>query len=286
MTFDRDKILQLIQEKKWAKVIDLFKNNEIYSQIIKDPITNQIINTNFVNELISGVEISNDVSYTYFLADFHMLHIAKQHAFVLTNSDYEKLVLKLVYEYEKKGKKENAYKYALSLPNDKHCSALINEFEKEQPKVIKHSQQNDISVSENKEISKEDLSISLFKSKQEYTFYLATRSVYQSYMVFPNVSLTALIEWTSIKNQLTSKEQDYFFKALIDCVVIDQENSYHPIVFIELDSSFHDTEEQKLKDKMKNSIIGKAGHKLYRIRSRKTNPTEQDFIKLIREIIK
>ena len=52
---------------------------------------------------------------------------------------------------------------------------------------------------------------------------------------------------------------------------------------LEIDSEYHDSAEQQVKDRMKDKIIAKAGQQLLRIRV-KTKMSEQDISRLIREI--
>ena len=110
--------------------------------------------------------------------------------------------------------------------------------------------------------------MSLFKSIQEYEFYKGAKAVYQSWLVLPNVALSAVIDFSIIKNTLTIEEKEYFFRALIDCVVINTDKKYIPFKFIELDSKYHDTKVQKEKDMLKDNILSKAGQKLIRIRQK------------------
>jgi len=105
-------------------------------------------------------------------------------------------------------------------------------------------------------------------------------------MVFPNIGMNAVIDFDAIKGELTSKERQYYFMGLIDFVVIDQEDNYKPIKFVELDSPEHDKEKQIENDKMKDKIVGLAGHKLFRIRGDENQKISQsEFISLIRENI-
>lgn len=282
---NREEIFKLIQSKSWIPLIDLFKENDIYKEILSDNITKNIIEQNFVNELISGNSFLTDSAYPYYLGQFFILHKAEKFTFKLNPNDYEKLIQKLVEIRYKSNNLNEAYKYALEYPENEYCQQIILEYNKEQAKFINHSQNEKITVKKNDVISDSDSTISLFKSNQEYLFYRAVREVFQTYMVFPNVALSALIDWNLIKDKLTKRENDYFFKCLIDCVVIDQENQYKPIKFIELDSIYHDTEKQIENDKTKDKIIGLSGHKLFRIRTKNEAITEKEFKTIIRETI-
>lgn len=285
MELNREDVFRKIQEKKWIELIELFKQNNVYDLLISDNIVKDVISKNFVEELITGGTFKNDSAYTYYLGQFFLLHKSAKYNFTLEENDFRRVVVKLASEYDEKGEKHLAYNYATEFPENEICENIIQKFKKTQSEIIYHSQSANITLTGSKEIGIEDFTISLFKSKQEYIFFKAVREVYQSYMVFPNVALSALIEWDKINQNLTKSEQVYFFKALVDCVVVDQENNYKPVKFIELDSVFHDTEKGKKNDLMKNNIIEKSGHTLYRVRAKNTVSDEKDFVKLIREVI-
>ena len=93
------------------------------------------------------------------------------------------------------------------------------------------------------------------------------------------------MNWQLIKDELTKKEKDYFFKGIVDFVVFDQAEGFKPVHFFELDSIFHDNEEVKAKDNLKDSIFSKAGVKIRRIRKQDKSVNRQEFIKLIRELM-
>lgn len=283
---DREEIFALIQQNSWPQIIELFKINQIYNEIQSDGITKKIIQENFVNELIEGNSFSRDSAYKYYLEQFYLLHKAKQYDFKLNKSEFQKVVVKIVSEYKELDDLNNAYKYAQEMPDLDICKKIIEQYVQNFEDEVNHSQIDDIQIKLNHNIQDVDCTQSLFQSKQEYNFYKAVREVFQSYMVFPNVALNAIINFKLIKHDLNKDEKDFFFKGLIDCVVIDQENNYKPSKFIELDSIHHDTEDQKYRDKLKDSILSKAGHKLFRIRTREKEIEEEQFKKLINEIIR
>lgn len=283
MIFDREAIFQLVSNKDWNKVIDTFKDNEMYSYIMSDPILKQFIEKSFIDELLTNSTLNDDPAYKYYLQDFYVLHHQAKFDFKLNKNDYKKLIVKIVNEEKDLNQ---AYNYASKFPDVPVCKKVIEQYNSEFPKVVPHSQSKKIYITENTNIKNKDSTISLFKSKQEYQFYKAVREIFPMYLVLPNVALKAILDFNSIKNELTSDEKKYFFVALVDCVVIDIENNYKPIKFFELDSSYHDNEKQSNKDKQKDNIFAMAGQKLIRIRRLTIKHGEEDFIKLIREIIK
>lgn len=283
---NREEILKLMQEKNWVPLIQKFKDNKIYDSIRNDTILLNIIENNFVTELITGNSFKDDSAYSYYLEQIYILHKGSKFRFELKENEFEKLIQKIVKEYYQTGRLAEAFNYAKEYPENEVCKEVIYEYEKQQAKIITHSQSSRINLKINDEISAVDFTTSIFKSKQEYTFYRAVREVFQSYMVFPNVGMNAVINFDSIEDKLTSKERNFFFMGLIDFVVIDQENEYKPIKFVELDSPHHDNEKQIENDKMKDKIIGLAGHKLFRIRGdNERKITDNEFKSLIREVI-
>jgi hypothetical protein len=280
---DTEQVFQLVNKKDWQKLIEVFKDNNNNSFIINEPVLKPLIDKYFIDELLTNSSMKNDPAYKYYLQSFYMLHNHKKYTFQLNPANYKKLIAKIVDVEEDL---DRAYEYATKFPDEPNCKKVIDEYQENLPKVVRHSQERELYVTENKNIHDVDASIGLFKSNLEYQFYRAVREVFQMHLVFPNVALNAVISFDLIKSTLTAEERKYFFGALLDCVVIDSENNYKPIKFIELDSPYHDTEAQIMKDKLKDNILAKSGLKLIRVRRSTFKEDEKDFIKLIRETIK
>lgn len=282
-SFDRDNILQLVSKQAWQQLIEEFKDNDNYDTICSDGILKPLIDQYFINELLNSSTLNNDPAYKYYLEQFCQLHDSSKYNFKLSENDYKKLIIKIV---EVEQKLDYAYLYASKFPNETICKSVILKYQEQQPKYVKHSQEGEIIVTQNKNIHNIDARIGLFKSQQEYQFYRATIEVFLNFLVIPNVALSAVIDFGLVKDNLTKEEKDYFFKTLIDCVVINTEDNFKPIRFIELDSVYHDSEKQQQRDKMKDNILSAAGQKLLRVRL--TTPFkngETNFSKLIRETL-
>lgn len=280
---DREPIFQLLNKKDWKSLIDIFKNNENYSFISTDDVLKPLIEKFFIDELLNSSSMEHDPTYKYYLQNFYILHKGDKYAFKLSDANFKNLIIKII---EIETELARAYDYALLFPNEEICKRVIEKVKELQPKHVKHSQESELIVTENKEVNEVDSSIGLFKSLQEYHFYKAVREVFPMYLVFPNVALSAVIDFDKIQDKLTKDERHYFFMALIDCVVIDSENNYKPIKFIELDSIYHDNDTQKQKDIKKDKILAVAGQKLFRIRRITHKENERDFVKLIRETLR
>lgn len=278
---DRESIFQLVKQKKWDNLIDIFKNNKSYEAINSDSILGPFIDNYFINELLSDNYRLDLLTNRYILQNFYILQISTKHNFTLSELNFKKLIFKLIASEENL---ETSQKYASHFPQEQLCLDVINKYNNSLPRVVDHTQKSKIYVTTNRNIANVDASISLFKSNQEYQFYKAVKECYQMYLAFPNVALNAIIDINQIKSNLTKDELKYFWNALIDCVVVDPDNNYRPTQYFELDSDFHDSKEQKNKDSLKDSILAKAGQRLIRIRRLTSSENETDFIKLIREI--
>jgi hypothetical protein len=202
----------------------------------------------------------------------------------VNEEERKKIVCQLVKR--KPSKSIETYSFAKMYPGEPICEKVIIDYEKSIPKAVEHTQEAVISVTESREVSNVDYTISLFKSRQEVEFFYALKRTYDSYQIYPNVAISCLLSWQLIKESLTSSERDYYFKGIIDFVVFDQADGFKPIHFFELDSIYHDLEERKAKDVLKDSIFSKAGVKIIRIRKHDKTISEQDFIKLIRELMR
>lgn len=282
--YDREKTLSLLQQRSWKALIDLFKDNKINEEIQKDVIAKAILDSAFINELIGGNSFDKDPDHLYYLEQFEILHSHSGFNFKLAQNDVDIIAGKIISFY-KDIKFDSALSYAKRYPHLGISIEVLQEFDRQQPIEVQHTQSTTIQVTQNSEIEPIDGTTSLFKSAQEYHFYKAVRDVYHSYLVFPNVAISAIVNYDMIKNQLSQEERSYFFKALIDCVVVDSENDFKPFKMLEIDSIYHDSAEQKSKDLMKDKIMSKAGRKLIRIRVR-GNHLEQDLRKLILEVMR
>ena len=177
------------------------------------------------------------------------------------------------------------YNLAKHYPDEFICKQAIDIYENQIPKNLEHSQSNRIKVTESKVVVNIDFTINLFKSDQEIEFFYALKRTFEMYQIYPNVAISCLLNWELIKNDLDNEERKYFFSGIIDFVIFDQATGFKPLHFFELDSAYHDNPDIQKKDKMKDSILAKAGVKIMRIRKNDKHVSEQEFIKLIRELV-
>ena len=276
---NHDDIYNYLLREKWELLIDIFYNNQdlINSdaqltrslEMVLTVVTNKAIELNSDTGFINNIE--------------RILSLDSMNKISLKTEQKEAIVVAYV-----NAKKENinyVYNYAKDYPNNPICKDIIRDFEKNIPKIILHTQSNLVKVIENNDINEHnDFRIPLFNSPQETEFYFALKRVFDSYLVYPNIAISSIIDYESIKGKLDSAEKDFFFKTSIDFAVFEPFNGYFPIHFFEIDSGYHDNIEQKNKDSIKDKIFSISGQKLYRIRKINKKIDEIEFEKLVIEI--
>ncbi len=113
---------------------------------------------------------------------------------------------------------------------------LLKKTQTEAPEQLAEARRPAVSVkAEKSEARRTANTIKLFKSPQEENFYVAIRKAAPHYLPYPNVAISVVIDYNSIKHQLPIQAQTYFFKAIFDCILFDPTNDYEPVHFFELD---------------------------------------------------
>nr|WP_262416869.1 DUF2726 domain-containing protein [Pseudomonas sp. P867] len=177
--------------------------------------------------------------------------------------------------------------YAQSYQNRPLAKQIIQSFLHKKPEMVAASLRENLTIRATDVVAGNAKTIRLFKSKQEEHFYEAVRRVFPTYHPYPNVALSCVLDYSAIKNQLTSNARTYFFQAIIDSVVFDVGSGYEPRYFIELDSSFHDTPQAQANDHLKDSIFRAANAKLIRIRPLNSSASSvEEFERLVREVMR
>jgi len=277
---DYEHIYQLIFRKEWLELLDIvYKYSKTTSPDEQVRRAVKIFEDEFFMDLDKGIKNDN---IKPLLDKLFLLH--KGRTYKLPEERFVRVVIELMGIYSEKGLKEEAYKYAEFCPENEVCANFIERYKESLPKVIEHSQSDHIRVTENRKIVNEDYTTSLFKSRQEEEFFMGVREAFPMFTVYPNVALSCVINFEKIKVHLSQEERDFFFKGIIDCVVFDHHKNYKPTRFYELDSSYHDSPEQKQKDMYKDNILSLAGQKLNRIRQTSGNQGRNEFMMLVREI--
>ncbi len=107
-------------------------------------------------------------------------------------------------------------------------------------------------------------------SPQEEELFRIANELLASKFVYPNVSLSIIID-DKIISELTKEQEHMYYTSSIDLCIVDP-NTLMPEYYFELDSAWHDKPKQIEKDKMKDEIFQKAGLALIRVR-KKENKT-------------
>jgi hypothetical protein len=278
---NQEEVFQAVQKEDWKFLVGVLHKNK--ADISSDALLTLAAKT-FVTEFLSKVD-SHPLSDKSIVEHLEMLWLIDSGKFYeLGEQEKEKLVSQIIAR--KQDVPAEAYNYAKMCSNSEAAKEFIRKYEKALPKPIEHTQLNRISVTETNEVLDVDYTINLFKSNQEAEFFYALKRTFDSYQIYPNVAISCLLNWGAIKKSLSHEEKDYFFKGIVDFVVFDQAIGFKPIYFFELDSHFHDLDEVKAKDGLKDAIFAKAGVKIKRIRKQDRNVSEQEFIKLLRDLIK
>jgi hypothetical protein len=278
-------INKLIQTKEWFQLINVIHENYRHQPFLNNK---SILNLLKIFELQFCKDLENDLKNANSQSVLETIFaLDKGRVYVLSDHTLTQVVAKLAKVYEQQGSRQEAYNFAKMRPSDPICAAIIKSYEESNSILVEHSQIRKIQVTTNEKIISPniDYTRSLFgTSLQEKYFYDACRDRFPSHIIYPNVALKVVIETKKIESKLSQKELDFFYKAIIDCVIFDQDNNYKPIYFFELDSRLHDTPEARQKDKWKDKIFGIAGHKLYRIRRIAKHQGKDEFIQVIKEI--
>ncbi|MDW5418943.1 DUF2726 domain-containing protein [Iodobacter sp. CM08] len=281
MSFDSEELFQLLAKKDWIVISKLMYRN---SKIIgSNPIMShaiQLFESEFfreTDELMPG-ERKKAYEFPGLIIDLNQHSFSR--SFVDTFVDKK---ISLLTEL----KSDSLFNYAVSNQHRESAKRVIREFQSNKPEVVADAKRQHVSVKATETSSGKPKTINLFKSNMEQCFFEAVRDAFPTYHPYPNIALSTILDFKAIDNQLSPQEKEYFFKALIDSVVFDTRHGYEPKYFIELDSSFHDSDRARHNDKMKDNIFRAANAKLIRIRPHKSSEiSTAKFKELILEIMR
>ncbi|MFF2531261.1 DUF2726 domain-containing protein [Brevibacillus sp. NPDC058079] len=114
----------------------------------------------------------------------------------------------------------------------------------------------------------------IFFHESEISLYRVLLELFPQHFVFPNISLKTIVDIEKLKELISSEHMNYLFMAHVDFAIIST-STYVPVIAIEKDSNYHDTELAAKKDKMKNEIFKMSGIPLIRIRFNKGMTAEK-----------
>lgn len=98
----------------------------------------------------------------------------------------------------------------------------------------------------------------VFNSQREFTIYQVMVQLCPNHLVFPNCSLQSIMSFDRMKELVSDDEFGYYLRASVDIVVVSS-TTYLPLLAIEVDSVWHDTERQQRKDDKKDRLFAAAG---------------------------
>lgn len=274
---DAEAFYQLLYKQHWTALLDFLHQH--HEAVAREALLARAAET-FATSFFAQLSIDASKTLTEPLEKLFLLHNGG--FYPLSNTRFEKVVEALVLNHE--DRPEVAAGYARFCPENPRCADILARHDSPVPDRMAHTQDDEIDLAVSAPLQDGDATSSLFKSQQEVDFFRAIREIFPTYFVYPNVALRAIVEYERIKDELTSDERAYFFRALIDFVVFDQHDGYRPRYFFELDSPLHDTEERQAKDRLKERILALAGQTLHRIRRRTDTTGHEDFATLLREI--
>lgn len=106
----------------------------------------------------------------------------------------------------------------------------------------------------------------VFNSQREFTIYQRLVQLCPNHLVFPNCSLQSIMSYERMKELVSEDDFGYYLRARVDIVVVSS-TSYLPMLAIEADSVWHDTERQKRNDGKKDRLFAAAGIPFMRLRA-------------------
>ena len=282
-----ERIYQATYDKRWAEVVTLI--HEHADAIGGDPRLQRAADM-FEDALFDALDEDIDEELADALETLVLLHSGDR--YVLSGDRFQASIAALVEWHEGQGRRRQAAQYARFCPEAEVCAQILDQVQEPNDRTpsappsrtLACDSFDQMTVTKHEPLAATKATTGLFKSPQEATFFRAAREVFPTYTPYPNVALSSVIDYAAIEPDLSSDERSYFFRGVIDCVLVDPHEGYRPVYWFELDSAHHDEPEQKRKDEMKNRIVSLAGHTLYRIRPH-VAVDRHDFIDLLRECI-
>lgn len=112
----------------------------------------------------------------------------------------------------------------------------------------------------------------VFNSQREFTIYQVMLQLCPNQLVFPNCSLQSVMSYERMKELVNDDDFGYYLRASVDIVVVSS-TTYLPMLAIEVDSVWHDTERQQVNDGKKDRLFAAAGIPFMRLQP-VGNPSE------------
>lgn len=105
----------------------------------------------------------------------------------------------------------------------------------------------------------------VFNSQREFSIYQVLVQLCPNHLVFPNCSLQSVMSYERMKELVSEDDFGYYLRASVDIVVVSS-TTFLPMLAIEVDSVWHDTERQQKNDDKKDRLFAAAGIPFMRLR--------------------
>ncbi|SHK85382.1 DUF2726 domain-containing protein [Rhodothermus profundi] len=265
---DVETLYRYVQEQAWTPALDLLYRHRTLLAI--DPLWRHAAAL-LIQELHPRLpELSQAV-----LEQLFLLHTGR--LYPLPEAVFADLVAELVRRHA--NRPEVARRYARWCPTHPECARLL-----ETPaSSVAWEDWNGFAVQQHMP-TQPATPPSLFRSEQEFVFFQAVRDVFPTYLVYPNVALSCLIDYERMADLLNASERRYVLRALVDCVVFDPNDAYRPRYCFELDSPLHAEPARRRRDVLKARVLQQAGLPLYRIRPPSAAVERDAFVMLLRRL--
>lgn len=274
---DHESIFQLIHDEEWSEAATILHAH--HYELDSDPILHRAAAV-FVEALTPILNAPEPGVGLEFLEKLFLMH---QGGFLrLPHGSFDRVVEHLVRGNESRA--DAAIAYARYAPDNAVCRSLLERLGDPVRRRHNHEQAPHIEVVSTQS-GATDATRPLLRSSQEERFYDAVRDAFPTHLVYPNVALSAVLDFEVLESRLSREERRFFFRGLIDCVVFDHRSRLTPRFFFELDSPLHEDAERRKRDQLKDRILAAGGQHLYRIRALDKTPTREHFSQLIRETV-
>lgn len=273
---DHETIYRLLYEERWSDLLDFVRRNR--DAVGDDALLSHAVDV-FVDTFLEHLPEAESASSKCVLETLFLLHTGRTYR--LAAPRFEAVVERLVRLHGERPRV--ALGYARYCPQNAECAAVLERHDLREE--ARHAQAHRIRLEATRVRDEVDHTTSLFRSRQEEEFFMAVREVFASYFVYPNVALSSVLDFESLRSELSPAERQFFFRGIVDCVVFDQQNAYRPRYFFELDSPYHDTDRQAENDARKDRILAAAGQTLLRVRVKERQAGREAFAPLLREIV-
>lgn len=113
----------------------------------------------------------------------------------------------------------------------------------------------------------------VFNSAKEFSIYQIMVQLCPNHLVFPNCGLQSFMQFDRMKELVEQEDFGYYLRASVDILIVSS-TTFLPMLAIEVDSAWHDTDNQQIRDERKDRLFAAAGVPFLRLRQL-GSPSEQ-----------